>query len=352
MIPTASTNIGMFLKCNESHYLATREGGNGIDSVFQNEHLIFGTAMHDPIEALMLGEKDIKKLVDKLKSDLKILVEASLDGTPRSTEYYWLGTGLLLAFAEFKLPKMLRIYDVKAVEKELTIDLGGGITWCTRPDVILERRKDHRQFNNNVKTSSYTRDIGIIFEFSVQMLMEALAVSRELGIDTGGTVITSLNKGRKGYATASDKARGFTEGTRIDSPFTYVWYDEGGKALLPKWKSRAVKVGAWELCETPFEWYEWFKKTFGPEALEQEVDFTEPLIHNTRMDVDSVVRDIIQIETSGSRIKNYDACNNYGGYGKPCKYKQWCWGTAQERASLYVPRNPNHPLEELPLDDF
>jgi len=355
-IATASTNISYWLKCIESHHLYTREGGTGIIPKTSNEHLIFGLAVHDPAEALMLHPLvNTQDLIDTLKAQLEPLKDASIDGTPRSTEYYWLGAGLIYAFREFVLPKIRKLYRVQAVEQEMMIPLGiyadKNIEYCTRPDVILERVEDGKFFNNNIKTSGYVKDLGLIYEFSLQMLLEAEAVRREYDCDISGSIITAFNKGKKGAPTKSDKDRGFITGRRIDSPFTYVWWKKGKWSF--RWSKDAAKVGVWEFCKDPAEWYDQLKEVCGSEFVSGEVDISEPIRHSTSMDLKKVTDSVCQMVTSDLRVRNYDACNNYGGYNKPCQYKMWCWGTDQERVENYEPRIPNHPLElKLSEEDF
>lgn len=341
---TSSTTHELWFNCPYAHYLYTRALGTGIAQVEQNIHTQFGSIAHTAVEGLATG-KPLPEVLNELHLATSQLKGVTPDGNPRSLELYWLGAGLALT-ANYKMLPMLRsVYEIISVEQEITFPLSDGVMWCTRPDLILKRQYDGSFFNGNIKSTSYLKDLETNYEFSVQMLMEAEGVKKAWNLTTGGSVVIALNKGRKGVLSKADREAG-KEGFRMESPFTYTYY-KGGK-VIQEWKPGASKVPVWEIVATPEDWY----GRLEPEVLSEQCLITTPIVHSNKMDYHEVVQDIVTVEalaSTGVYPKHYNSCNSFGTYRKPCEFRQWCWGTEQERADNFVPRKANHPYEEAVL---
>jgi hypothetical protein len=339
-----------FYHCPYSHHLYRDVG---IINTASNEDTTFGSTIHSSIER-MLRDDDLTGATLTISEGVKSIPGLTMDGFPRSKELEWLGQGLLLAFNKWALPSLREIYEVESIEQEFTIPLtregvadpaNAVLLWATRPDALLLRKSDKRVFNCNIKTSGFMGNLGEIYEFSIQILMESLAIKLHKGVDTGGTIILALNKGQKGKPNKQDKAKGKV-GYRRDSPLTYVWAKNN--TLTWQWSAGAEKVGVWTLASTPQEWFDQI-----PEDVQKaQVMLSLPIEHSKSISYPDVIRDIVDIETSNLRAKNLDACNSYGTFNKPCDYKLWCHGTAQERQDNFQPRLANHPIEDLDLGGF
>jgi len=338
-----SSSYAMHFKCPLSEYLYKYYNTSGVVGKEEFKDTAFGSIAHDGVESLLMGgslEEELHKAEFSLNE--RIPSEQTPDGVWRCQELWWLLHGILRTFNDHYLPSFLQEYKVRAIEQEYVIPLDEEVHWCTRPDATLERRADGAYFNCNIKTSSWMKDLLKIYEFSVQMLMEAHAIKLNQGLDTGGTVILALNKGSKGKLSKLDVERG-KSGYRFESPFTYVWWKNGTYSF--EWSAKSEKVPVWEFNSTPLEWYE--KIPLG--YRQSMVSITPPIRHSSSMKYEDVVKDIVFVEKNcydGKVPRSYDSCNNYGTYNKPCAYRTLCWGTPEEIAATYIPRTSNHPFEE------
>lgn len=346
MIVTSSTTHSHWFKCPHSHWLYAYEGGTGIVNKEASMHTLFGTAIHDGAEGLMMG-KTLDEVTRELKSALAAEDMGSTpDDLPRHVELYWLGYGLLRACRDFLIPRIEQIYTVEHIEQEYVIPLPlrspqPTVHWMCKPDCVLSRISDNAWLNGNIKTTGYMNDIGAIYEFSVQMLMEALAVQLNRKLETGGSVIIALNKGQKGKLNKRDKEAGRT-GFRMESPFTYVWWKKETYSF--SWSYNAEKIGVWNICGDPDEWY----KKLPQGVADSQVDFSAPIDHSRSIDLHGLLDQIVEIEhqvAGGFHARNYDACNSYSTFNRPCDYKLWCHGTDQEKQDNFQPRRAHHPHE-------
>jgi hypothetical protein len=342
---TDSTSYGESFKCFFKRYLLTEFGGTGIVPKASGDALLFGLAVHDGIEAL-LKEESLHHARWLFGERLALLEDSlTLNKRSRKNELQWIGYGLLSSFHEWTLPSLLNEFLVHSIERELIVPLGirdsTEFWWATRPDVILERKEDQASFNLNIKSSGYIDDLATIYEFSVQMLMEAEAIRIHLGKQTVGSIILGLDKGEKRKALKSDRDLGLYEGFRQDSPFMYMW--KKGSLRTKSYIPGAFKVPA-DSCYSTFDE---FYPTLDPSVVASQVVVTPPISHPP-CDVEDLKGEILTVENlvhQGFKVRNLSNCNNDGGYKKPCPYKQFCWGTPQEKEDNYIPRIPNHPIE-------
>jgi len=337
---TDSTRYAEWFRCPEKRRLYSEEGGTGVVSREDSIDTAFGTLIHDAAEAMLMGEDARQHQNVFFHKCMDQDWGRTIDAHPRSTEMAWLGVGLLEALKR-KLPDFFTTYKVEAVEQELVLPLQRGVVWCTRPDAILSRA-DGSHFNCNIKTMGYMDDVAKHFEYSVQMFMEALAVRKSRGQDTQGTVIVALNKGKKQGPLKSDRDAGRTQGFRRDSPFTYVWSRNGLWSLT--WAAGSIKMPVWVFNKSPYEWLD----KLAPDVLLSQCEITPP-ISQSHMDESSLISDIVNVESLvlyGPWPRNYNNCNNDGQFKRDCPYKPWCHGTEQEREQGFVPRTPNHPVED------
>lgn len=360
---TASSSYAEFFRCPMKRWLYTEQGGMGIVAKGEAEDTLFGTVIHNGVETLLKGGPIDDAL--EFLGELASLTGQTPDGYSRYMELMWLGEALLRVFNAEVLPLMRAEYEFLAIEQELAVPIGSlpvGVTipdmepyyepllWCCRPDVILRRHLDGKCFNCNLKTSGYIDDIDKLYEFSVQTLMEAWCVKRHLNQDTQGTVLVVFGKGIKGKLLKQDKDKGLTSGYRRDSPFTYVWWKAKDKTWSYERTYGAYKRPAWEVWNS----VEDMLKVIPVELQRQQVFITDPISQST-MDVDDLIKEILQVEglvQNGFKVRAHSNCNNDGHFNRECPYKRWCWGTDEERATLYEPRVANHPIEETLKEDL
>ena len=337
---TSSTPYNLWFNCPYAHYLNTRQEGLGIVNKDESWHASLGTALHDATEGLSVG-RPLGDILVGLEKATSRLPGVTPDGYEKSKEAYWVAACTVLAFNKHYLQPLLDIYDVIMVEQEITMPLTPSLFWCCRPDLILRRRSDGHFMNNNIKSTGFMSDVEMNHEFSVQMLMEARGIRKYWGYDTQASVITSLSKGQRGKPTPADREAGLTS-NRLESPGSYVWWKRDSYSF--KWAAGSVKKPAWEIVDTPQEWFDRI-----PEELQlKQCEVSNPILHNTRMDAASIIDDIITIEKLADLQicpRHYDSCNSFGTYRKRCDYYMWCWGTEQERSDNYILRSPNHPFE-------
>lgn len=341
MRTSSSTQYSLWYHCPFSHHLFTDYGGGGIVNIEENIHTTFGSACHDALEGLCLGE-EMWQAFGKIAAGCGDFKGVTADGYPRAKELAWLGCSLCLVFEKYYLKPFQEQYDIRGIEQEFVVPFSPEFSWLCRPDLLLERKTDKHLFNGNIKTSGYIKDLKEVYEFSIQMLLEALAVQLHNGETTGGTVIIALSKGQKGKLNKRDIEKGKT-GLRQDSPLTYVWWKNGTYTF--QWAVKAEKIGVWEFNQSPNEWID----KLPVDVARAQIDISDPITHGKGLSIQTVMKDILTVNKlaiKGCHPHNYDACNSYGTFRRPCAYKLWCHGTEQERADNFIPRTPHHPHEE------
>lgn len=337
---TDSTRIGMFFKCNQSRQWYTEYEGRGLVAIEEREDTAVGLAFHEGIESLLLGDS-IGAAFDKYVRTLGQIDRTTLDGYSATTEWLWHGYGVLSQFAKTLLPHFREKYNIVAIEQEMVVKLLPELWYLTRPDLMVEYKGEKGEttpLNINIKTTHYTDNILRNLEYSAQIAMEAKASAAFHGREYSGTLLLVVDKGKKGGPLKQD---GDKTGTRLTSPFCYVWSNPKDGTWGFDWKRGLVKIPAWTVCSCP---QDLLNKMDGVVNVSQ---FTYLLGPVTSAHANGIEDEIIQVESlvkAGLACRNRDACNNFGGYNKPCQYKALCW--EGNKLHLYEPREFNHPIEE------
>ena len=337
---TDSTRLGMFFKCHQSRQWYTEYEGRGLVAIEEREDTSVGLAFHEGIESLLLGES-LDVAYRKFCDELGEINRQTLDGFSATQEWRWHGYGVLLQFTKALLPHFQEKYNIVAIEQEMVVKLTPDLWYLTRPDLMVEYKGEHGEttpLNINIKTTHYTDNILRNLEYSAQIAMEAKASAGFHGREYSGTLLLVVDKGKKGGPLKQD---GDKTGTRLTSPFCYVWSNPKDDTWGFDWKRGLVKLPAWAVCSGP---QELAAKMDGIATLPQ---FTYLLGPVTSAHANGIENEIIQVEglvAGGLACRNRDACNNFGGYNKPCQYKALCW--EGNKLHLYEPRGFNHPIEE------
>ena len=213
-------------------YWSYEHDGTGIAQPGQWLDPLMGTAVHEGIEALLMGQS-ITIAVARAHTVMREAKEAGpilifrlgLNAEDDFKEAMLLVEALVRGWHAVRYRSVIETYDIIAVERELTVDYpcqGQTIRQLTRPDIILRRKVDGSVFIRNLKTASRIDDKWRMkWRYDMQTFSEALAVESWLGEPVAGTIMEGFVKGsREAYPKGSGDYH-------WNSPLTRVWKRAG-----------------------------------------------------------------------------------------------------------------------------
>jgi hypothetical protein len=237
-------------KCPRRLYWEYYYDGKGLQPVKINQHLAFGSAVHEAIADILEYCRDLDMLpnseqvsmcvraaqttlraeFDKAKGfQAATILEEGFDGemiqvtddqTWMVDHYCDLLEGLVVGWCLVRLPLLMQQYRVVQVETEEQLQLGEyatygheesgitgrhiddydvdtwGLTFLSRPDAIFERRTDGALVILSLKTVSQVNQMWLEnFKTDQQTISEVLPVEARLGREVAGVQIEGLVKG-------------------------------------------------------------------------------------------------------------------------------------------------------------
>jgi hypothetical protein len=216
---------------------------------------------------------------------------------------------------------------------------GDHLLFMSRPDLVVADKHGTLVYIE-YKTTSSKRDEWINqWDTAVQLHSSVKAIEHTLGRKVGAVVVQGLYKGYVAYSKqTSPMCYAYLRGA--NPPFTVgeISYD---------YKAGFKKSPTWELPNGVKGWVGGMSDILLSEQFPQ----TAPIFINDRM-VDAFFK---QREVRESEIQqggdvdqvfpqNFSQCNP--GWGKPCQFRQLCFGGADNPLDHgFVPRMPHHPRE-------
>jgi len=388
-----------YFQCPRKRYWAYEHKGRGVTrSDLLKPDLLYGTGIHNGMDELTRTD-NLDAAINHLKASLTPIEEITPDGHPTRDELLAMGTGHLTIYHKYTLPMIRKSYTILTTEMEIIIKLSDWLTWMTRLDSSMERkRKGELPFVCEYKTSGYEEDLIKQATVNFQFHMEAAALEhhyREKGISkkfVGGTILLILSKGVKRKATEREQKDGLT-GVRRISPLTYAYWKKDPFASLPnpllEWQPTYhagwhriptwIYPGTEEYLSEKYFFNENLVKeakkiVFMPPAVPLD---RERLVHSKQQILaveGHIMQGVAQIESLDGILhkekypdsnrdlrqkilneyfpQNSQNCENDAGYHGRCEFYGLCH--EGEDDSLYFPRIANHPYEDnvlVPLEE-
>ena len=274
-------------KCPRREYWEYYYDGKGLQPARLNQHLVFGSAVHEAVGAILQYCVDFDNLPDAvwIKEAINIscaslrqvftaskgftaepILEEGFDGQMIQTvedqswlvdHYCDLLEGLVTGWCLVRLPALMEQYRVVTVETEERLQLGSIPSVCvdegcphygtahshkgaadelvfmSRPDAILERRTDGALVILSLKTVSQVNSMWLEnFKTDQQTISEVLPVEARLGREVAGVQIEGLTK----CAMAVDWPKGSGHKHHA-SPLIWGYLTEAGGLDL-EWKAQ------------------------------------------------------------------------------------------------------------------
>jgi len=382
-----------WFQCPRKRYWQTEHNGRGITGEGVKVDLLYGTGIHAGLDELIRTD-NLTAAINHVKAALAPIEETTPDGHPTRDELLAMGTGHLTIFKNYTLPSVTKDYNIISTEMEIIIKLSDWLTWMTRIDSSLERkRKGELPFVWEYKTSGYETDLIKQAAVNFQFHMESAALeehykTKDIKKFVGGCILLILSKGSKYKATATEEKLGLY-GIRRMSPLTYAWWKKDPFITPeddPKQEYSLVGTGRGHWFKTPTWIYpgtdRWLSTEFlfSAENLKvaRKLITMPPSIPLDRIRFQSSKRQILAVEKQvamgagliAKSIKagleeslitplmdiyfpqNSQNCDNDAGYHGRCEYYGLCH--EGETPDMYTPRIANHPYENnvlVPLEE-
>lgn len=362
--------------CSRERFYLTEYGGTGFVKASSKTELDYGLDMHDALAELAqrVGEADV---VGDLARRLALRVrerETATLGIGRAQQLAAIAEGSFRGYAATVWPSILQLYDIVAVEQEVTLTIADGLTFMARPDLILRAKADGSYWYWEYKTTGQrTEDFLKQWPKAVQVHSAIVATESTLGLKITGCIIQGLSKGYKAKdKDGADTFRSpFCEGWRYlnGSPITYsyTYMRNKGWERFATW-DHPEGVAGWVHEMPPDLLADQYPRT-APIMLRRDLsdrffaqlvmrehrikkagDYIGMLAKQAELDPDkeSVVDDAIQKIMDETFPMTFSQCT--GRYGKyDCPMLEACWNPRVNAdplgSGLYVPRTPHHDLE-------
>lgn len=279
--------------------------------------------------------------------------------SPKPEQEYLL-VGLLLAWAEFRLPLLREEFEFTLIEQELRWKMGEfegvEVVDLLRLDALLKRRSDGALFYGEFKSSA-SCDEGWVksWEINSQALINISAVEEILGVRIHGILIEGLEKGYRGEDRSKRRL-----GEIQHSPLCYGW--RFGSRLESEYFPGALKVSWWEEGKSPQEVAEILGERRKSLLIPLPPIRPRPTLlarhrRQALMQELRVFRGMEEIEGNPEAREilldlhfpqNPDHCRRFKR--SPCPFLDICYdeqvGMDPLGSGLYEPRIPNHPEGE------
>jgi hypothetical protein len=352
-------------KCPRARYWGYHHEGRGVSPPDQGLELMLGSALHDGLASIATHWHEHQAApIDMIAMTCgKSVYEALMtqaggdeDGFQFAKEQQILIEGMLRGFYRYAWPSLIAQYPrIIAVEQEMTFPLNDGITFMSKPDLILSTEDMETWVYVEYKsTASKSENWVNQWGTAVQIHSTIKAVEHTLGKAPAIVVVQGLYKGYQSYGKQS-------------SPFCYAYYRQGTPPFSYPEYSYVYKQGfkrtpVWELDGGLAAWIdgmpepvlaEQFPQTpplyikpdlidrFFAQRLLREVEVQQAL----QVVTDPALGDAVRVQfMDGFFPQKFDQCNP-AGFGKPCQFRQLCHGGGDPLAMGWSLREPHHQLE-------
>ena len=228
-------------RCPRQRFLQYHYKGKGIVGVSINFPLRIGSIIHDVIEAVAQGEDWEKAMAGHL-SRFEADMHLGAFDPYFAKEQLSLVEGMLRGFVRYRWPRILDEFPrVFSVEMETTVDLGDGIEFMVKPDLLLLSKDDRVHYREH-KTTSWNKEEWVNSWFKAPQLHIYAEALRRCGVEVETMTIEGLYKGFYNKKLKTP---------RQESPLIYGYRRSGvapfyQEEWVYKWQRGFKKVPVWE----------------------------------------------------------------------------------------------------------
>lgn len=349
--------------CPRKRYWNYHHSGRGVVPPNTPLELFLGTALHDGLAAIATQHRAGGADIDAISTTaagvvLETLMTAAGGDESQLTfarEQSTLVEGLLRGFYKQAWPMLMTAYPVIiSIEEEMTFPLPSEITFMSRPDLVLANEAGEWVYVEYKSTSSKSEGWVNQWGTAVQIHSTIRAIEHTLGTAPSAVIVQGLYKGYVSYG-------------KQNSPFCYAYYRQGTPPFsYPEWeyayKAGFKKVPVWEMEGNVKTWVDSMPESLLVDQFPQ----TPPIyVKDGLVDAFFAQRTVREIEIrealkvvedpempEGMRRQfldaffpqRFDQCAP--GWGKPCSYRQACFGGGSNLLDMgWIPREPHHTPE-------
>ena len=223
-------------KCPRARYWQYEHAGKGVVGSTTSLELWLGTAIHDALAAaarcqLAGGTVEVEVIVTEAAravfNSLTAATAGELDADAHTfaCEQSALVEGLLRGFFRSQWPRLLEGKRIISIEEEMTFRLPNGITFMSKPDLILEDESDGEWEYKEYKSTSSKKTAWVnSWTTAVQLHSTVKAVGATKGREPSRVSVAGLYKGYESYG-------------RQNSPFCYAYVRDG----QPPFRAESVR---------------------------------------------------------------------------------------------------------------
>lgn len=349
-------------KCPRARYWGYEAFGKGIASKGTNLDLFIGIVVHDALAAIgkLHAEKEFS--IDPIAEAAFVEIERNIleasgpivdaETVAFAKEQGSLAEGLIRGFYKHVWPKLKERYrKIVAVEQSMEYDLGDGLIFMTKPDLIVEDN-DGELVYIEYKTTSSKKDAWInSWQTAVQLHSCIMAVEQTLGRMPAYVQILGLYKGFESYGKQS-------------SPFCYAYVRKGNPPFTKDEIQYSYKAGfyrrpTWEMEGGVKKWVE----TMPENILTDQFPMTAPIMVDNELITNFFIQrskreeqireglQLMQEQPDEAAIvmdevfpQRFDQC--VPSFGSACQFRKLCHGRVKnplENGFSY--RIPHHDRE-------
>ena len=380
------SRVSTDLRCARQRYLQYHLNGRGIVKTEINFPLRIGSIIHDVIEEMFQAGDWERLMQEHLDRFAVEMYDGGIDPHPpprqvegvgwlktRDASYYAyaqneqlaLIEGMLRGFHRYRLPRILDEFpEVFGVEVETTVDLGDGIEFMVKPDLLL-LSKDGRIHYREHKTTAWNKPEWVNSWWKAPQLHVYAAALKRAGIEIDSMVIEGIYKGFRNLRVKQP---------RQESPLIYGYRRKG---IAPYYQDDwsyvyqrgYYKTPVWDRPEGVKGWIAGMPDSvLGEQFLATPPITPSEAIGETwlrqrklrEIDIRSTVEDVQRLAEPGDDInqmmdrcfpQNFDQCTP--SFGSWCPYVDICHGASDLNplAAGFQPRVPHHAPEVELLEE-
>lgn len=344
-------------KCPRARYYGYELLGKGITKSTTSLPLFEGITVHDSLAAVAtFTQKELEVPIDEIAEVAasqmkKTLLEAN-DGEVGSEEFAHeqaaLVEGIIRGFHKFCWTRLMDQFPkIITIEQEMQYDMGDGLVFMAKPDLILEDHNGEICYLEYKTTSIKKEDWVNSWSTAVQLHSSVKATEQTLGITPNYVQILGLYKGYNSYS-------------RQQSPYCHGYKRNGNPPFTKDEIRYDYKAGykhfpVWEMDGGVKKWVDGMPD----EVLTNQFIFSPPIFYNADL-VEAFFRQTKSRELEIAKVvssspnqadldvffpQRFDQCQPaYGGY--KCEFLKLCHGFVNDPLEEgFSFREPHHQPE-------
>ena len=329
---TDRSRVELDWTCARARYHGYEWEGIGLAPIETPKELAFGLAMAEQTANIKLHGK---WSLDAFTGEPKLVAEA-----------------LLLGYALIVWPRWTRDYDLVSAEEELPLELTPWLTYNTRPDTIMRRKRDGTLWYGPEDKTTAWLDSLLNYAGAIQLHATALAIEKHKGERVAGCLVQGLYKG-------------FEKEGKLYHPLIYAYVKEGRAGIVPdQWSAKWVR--GWERAPTsqyPGGMKAWILAQ-SPEVIagvfpnSEPVTIKRPLVESYLQQVVIREKEIAEWRVTGDHSsealakvfpQSFNQCDGFSKGRKACPWHSLCYSETARKfpLTLFKKRVAHHPEGEV-----